>query len=103
LSLNTKKFFKVTLGALIIMGLLAAWLGFGDRGFIHLYQKDKERKEYLEKIRQLEEENEKLLKEIDRLHNDKEYIESIARNELGLVKEDEIIYRFEKEDNSTEK
>ena len=100
---NMKRFFKVTFAVLILLGFLVAWLGFGERGFIHLYRMDKERQEYQEKIRQLEEENNKLLEEIDRLHNDKEYIESIARKELGLVKEDEIIYRFDKEETPSEK
>lgn len=90
-----KGIIKVTLITLIILGLIIAWLGFGERGFIHLYRMDKERQFYKEKIQKLEEANLKLLDEIKRLREDNEYIESIARKELGLIKEDELIYRFD--------
>jgi cell division protein FtsB/cell division protein DivIC len=43
----------------------------------------------------LEEENQKLKEEVKRLQSDKRYIEEIARKELGMVKEGEIIYRFD--------
>ena len=73
-----KGIIKVTLITLIILGLIIAWLGFGDRGFIHLYRMDKERQFYKEKIQKLEEANLKLLDEIKRLREDNEYIESIG-------------------------
>jgi len=86
----------------LFLCLIIAWLGFGERGFKYLYGKEKERQAYLKKIHKLEEENQKLLEEIDRLHTDKKYLESVARRELGLIKDDEILYRFtgEKEDNN---
>ena len=43
----------------------------------------------------LEEENQKLKEEVKRLQSDKRYIEEIARKELGMVKEGEIIYQFD--------
>ncbi len=79
---------------------MIAWLGFGERGFIHLYQMEKERRASVEKILLLENENHELLEEINRLRTDNEYIESVARRELGLIKEDEILYRFSREDGS---
>ncbi len=33
--------------------------------------------------------------EVRRLQNEKRYIEEIARKELGMVKEGEIIYQFD--------
>ena len=83
--------------------LIISWLGFGERGFKYLYGKEKERQAYRKKIHKLEKENQKLLDEIDRLHTDKKYLESVARRELGLIKDDEILYRFarEKEDNNS--
>ena len=59
----------------------------------------------MEIIHKLKKNNQKLLEEIKRLRTDKEYIESVARKELGLIKDNEIFYRFtrEKGDNpSTE-
>jgi cell division protein FtsB len=34
------------------------------------------------------------LDEIQRLRSDREYVENLGRREMGLVKEDEIMYRF---------
>ena len=83
--------------------LIISWLGFGERGFKYLYGKEKERQAYRKRIHKLEKENQKLLDEINRLHTDKKYLESVARRELGLIKDDEILYRFarEKEDNNS--
>ncbi len=97
LGFDRKEFFKIFFLTLILLGLVVSWLAFGDRGFIHLYRMEKERQAYLEKIRRLEDANKELLDEIERLRNDREYIESEARKALGLVKEDEVIYKFGKE------
>ena len=94
--MNGKNILKFSLLALLFLGLVVAWLGFGERGFIHLYRMDRERQTYLEKINNLERENRQLLDEIQRLRSDREYVENIGRREMGLVKEDEIMYRFEK-------
>ncbi|MBP1742862.1 MAG: hypothetical protein H6Q48_5155 [Deltaproteobacteria bacterium] len=92
--MNGKNILKFSLLALLFLGLVAAWLGFGERGFIHLYRMDRERQTYQEKINKLERENRELLDEIHRLRSDREYVENLGRRELGLVKEDEIMYRF---------
>lgn len=91
---NGKNILKFSLIALLFLGLVVAWLGFGERGFIHLYRMDRERQAYQEKINTLERENRELLDEIQRLRSDREYVENLGRRELGLVKEDEIMYRF---------
>ncbi|MCJ7493105.1 MAG: septum formation initiator family protein [Deltaproteobacteria bacterium] len=57
-------------------------------------------KEEREKIKiatgRLSEENRKLAQQIERMKkNKKEEVERIAREELGLVKKGEIIYKFE--------
>jgi cell division protein FtsB len=93
--LTGKGFLKCALLILLFLGLVAAWLGFGERGFIHLYRMDLERQAYMERINKLERENRELLDEIQRLRSDREYVESIGRGDLGLIKEDEIMYRFE--------
>ena len=43
----------------------------------------------------MEEENQRLREEVRRLQHEKRYIEEIARKELGMVKEGEIIYLFD--------
>ena len=94
--LSKTGFFKVTFFFLLLLALMAAWLGFGERGLGHLFQMEKERQSHLERISQLERENKELLDEIERLRTDQEYIEAMGRRELGLVKNEEILYRFEK-------
>jgi len=102
--LNGRNILKFSLLALLFLGLVVAWLGFGERGFIHLYRMDRERQTYLEKINKLERENRELLDEIQRLRSDREYVENLGRREMGLVKEDEIMYRFErKKENGKQK
>ena len=98
-----KGILKFSLFALLFLGLVAAWLGFGERGFIHLYRMDLERQAYTERIKKLERENRELLDEIQRLRSDREYVESIGRKDLGLVKDDEIMYRFEKKKQESKK
>ena len=97
MNIKIKDFLKVSLIVFIILGVIVSWLAFGEGGFVHLYRKEKERQAYLEKIRELERTNQELLDEINRLREDKAYIESVARRELGLVKDNELIYRFSKE------
>lgn len=101
MGLDKKEFLKISFITLLFLGLIVAWLTFGDRGFIHLYRMEKERQIYLEKIRKLEEANQELLDQINRLRSDRNYIEKEARNELGLVREDELIYRFDREEDKT--
>jgi cell division protein FtsB len=78
--------------------LVVSWLAFGDRGFKWVITMDKERQEYVERIKKLELANQELRDEIDRLKYDRDYIETAARRELGLLKENEVIYKFNNED-----
>ena len=97
MDLSKKDILKLSLIILLFLCLIVAWLAFGNRGFVHLYRMEKERQAYLEKIRALENANQELMEKIHRLRKDKEYIESVARRELGLVRENELIFRFSKD------
>ena len=44
----------------------------------------------------LQEENRKLAEKVNRLRNNKDEVEKVAREELGLVKKGEVVYQFEK-------
>jgi cell division protein FtsB len=102
--LTGKDILKFSLLALLFVSLVVAWLGFGERGFIHLYRMDRERQAYMERINKLERENRELLEEIQRLRSDREYVENLGRREMGLVKEDEVMYRFgTKKENEKQK
>ena len=99
LRLIRKGLFRFILFTVFFSALVVAWLGFGQRGFIHLYRMEKEKQSYIDRIRNLEAENRALLDEIDRLLNDHDYLESVARRELGFVKSDEVLYRFAQQED----
>lgn len=81
---------------IIISLLMLGGLTFlGEKGIFNLLRLRKEVVRIKEKNSQLEVENQKLKEEIKRLRSDKRYIEEIARKELGMVKEGEIIYQFD--------
>ena len=84
---------------LILMILSLLVLGgltfLGEKGIFNLLRLRKEVARIKERNLKLEEENQKLKEEVKRLQSDKRYIEEIARKELGMVKEGEIIYRFD--------
>ncbi len=80
------------LSLLIALGVLTF---FGEKGVLRLLRLQKELGAIKARSLKIEEENRKLREEVRRLQNDKRYIEEIARKELGLVKEDEIIYQFD--------
>ena len=77
--------------------LLLAWLSFGRHGLTDLYKTQKEKERCLHILENLKEKNRMLANEIRRLKEDNKYFESVARKQLGMVKENEIIYRFKNE------
>ncbi len=76
----------------LILGYLTF---FGEKGIFHLHRLQKELARIEEANKKMEEENQKLREEVKRLQNEKQYIEEIARKELGMVKEGELIYLFD--------
>lgn len=76
----------------VVVGLLAF---FGDKGVVHLLRLKRELARIQERTQKIEEENRKLREEARRLREERRYIEEIARRELGMVKEDEIVYQFD--------
>lgn len=97
MKLNKKEIITFFLYLVPIIFILVLWLGFGDRGLLNLHRMEKERDEYIERIQRLEKENQRLWAEINRLRTDREYIESLARKKLGLLKENEVIFKFKNE------
>jgi len=90
--MNKKHLLLLILIPLLILGILTF---FGEKGILHLLRLQNELVRIKEKNMKLEGENQKLREEVKRLQTDKRYIEEIARRELGMVKEGEIIYQFD--------
>lgn len=88
---------KVSRYMIVVIVLLVALLvTFSNRGLIDYFRM----KERLTAMRStnsnLAGENRELKKTVSLLRNDLSYIEMVARNELGMVKEGDVVFRFEK-------
>ena len=77
----------------VLLFSLLFFIIFGEHGFMDLNILKKERDQLAEKNGQLSHQNLSLSVEIDRLKHDPKYIENIARQELGMVAEDELILK----------
>ncbi len=80
---------------LFISGMLLFAL-FGSRGLMQIYRLKEEKDRIQASNVRLQEDNRKLGEQINRLRNDKNEVEKIAREERGMVKKGEIVYQFEK-------
>jgi cell division protein FtsB len=66
---------------------------FSDKGLSDLFKLRSERDRLMNQNVQLKKENDTLYRTIERLRNDPDYIESVARKELGMIKKDEVILK----------
>ncbi len=89
-------------GVLLVFLFLAVVTFFGDKGILHLMHLKKELSRIKAVNVKVDEENRKLKEEVSRLQHDRRYIEEIARKELGMVKDGEIIYHFDVPSNQKE-
>jgi cell division protein FtsB len=93
--MTTKRKIVITTGIVVLFSFLFV-IGLGDRGAVDLYQL------HLRKVRldksnlELKKKNRALYRSIQRLKHDPEFIENIARSELGMVGKDEVVYQFRK-------
>jgi cell division protein FtsB len=79
--------------AVVLLFSLLCFIIFSEHGLVDLNTLRKERDQLVEKNERLSYENLTLSAEIDRLQHDPKYIESIARQELGMVGQDELILK----------
>jgi cell division protein FtsL len=81
------------LAAILLLFLVATSL-MGERGLIRLYQLHRTRADLTQEVEQLTAANAALEKEVRALRTDPDRVEAIAREELGLVKPEELVYEF---------
>ena len=83
---------------LILLGLTF----FGDRGILHVWRANQQMAELEKQLQALQKVNTGLRQEIDALRNgdDLQAIESLARRELGMVRDDERVYQFSPDDQN---
>lgn len=80
--------------ATALIGFLAFTSVFGDRGLLSIHRLSAQETQLREKADGLEAENAKLKDDVRRLNEDDVYIEKVAREGQGLVKDGETVYRF---------
>lgn len=86
------KFFPIWLFVLVLVMLGFALLG--DRGVLRAMQSWQHREDLVAQLGSLHQEQQRLREEIRRLRDDRDYWEQLARKELGMVREGEIVYQF---------
>jgi cell division protein FtsB len=80
----------LALAILTVLGSLVA----GRDGIPSLLALKRERQRLGEQAVALLQQNTTLREQIDRLRTDDRFLEGLARRELGLVRPDELVYRF---------
>jgi cell division protein FtsB len=78
-------------GAVVAMFNLMLLIVFGDNGLVELSRLRDKEQQMVRQNETLAGENVNLYRTIRRLKTDPVYIESVARNELGMVGKDDII------------
>jgi cell division protein FtsB len=79
--------------AILLLAAMFFFIIVSEHGLADLIFLKKERRKLVEKSMRLTRENLSISVEIDRLKHDPEYIENVARKELGMIGEDEVILK----------
>jgi cell division protein FtsB len=82
----------LAIAAVVMLNLLLV-IVFADNGFLEMGRAGAQRDRMVYENERLTKENLRLYHTIDRLKNDHVYIENIARHELGMVAENELIFK----------
>jgi cell division protein FtsB len=95
-----KRMYFIPAGAILFILFFTI---FGERGLLRIYHLNQEKQETRKRLEELKVENEKLKREIEALKTDRRYLESIARKDFGLVRQNETIYQFPSPENAGSK
>lgn len=85
---------RLGLWPLALVALILGFALFGDRGILHMLKLSGQQATLTQKLADVESQNEGLRTEIAALRGDRRYIERIARTELGMVRDDELVFQF---------
>jgi len=83
---------KVVVGLMVLVILV--FTVFGDHGLLKLVRSDRQKQAFVEQVEKLRSENAVLEERIELLTNDFDYLERIAREDLGMVKPGEFVFQF---------
>jgi len=69
---------------------------FGDNGWLELRRMRATHAGLIQENNRLMFENQRMYRSIERMQSDPEFIEDVARRELGMIRRDELIFTFKK-------
>ena len=92
--ISNKPIFWKLVTSFLVLGLLLYVFLIGKVGFFQVWDKKKELKEWEEVVANLRTENDSLKQVLSRLESDLEYVEKVAREEYGMIKKGERLYRL---------
>jgi len=78
---------------ILVLFSLLLFIMFSDNGLADLFKLKSDKDRLLQENTRLKRENLIMYRTIERLKNDPEYIESIARKELGMIRKGEVILK----------
>ena len=90
--MNQRQRILLSITAFLLVALFCFTI-FSEHGLMDLNLLKQEQDSLQENNEQLTRENLALSVEIDRLENDPDYIEDVARRELGMIRKDELILK----------
>jgi cell division protein FtsB len=85
---------RLNLWPLALVALILGFAFFGDRGILHMLNLSSQKAILSQELAKFETQNERLRIEITALRSDRRHIERIARTELGMVRDDELVFQF---------
>jgi cell division protein FtsB len=81
------------IGGITVLFMLLFLIIFSHDGIVDFYHLSKEKSYIVSDNLKIEKKNLNLIIEINRLKNDKEYIEHVAKHEFGMANLDEFVFR----------
>lgn len=70
---------------------------FGENGLVELMRMRSSQQELLKANHRLIQENLSMYRTVERMQKDVSFIENVARQELGMIRSDELIFKFKTE------
>ncbi len=98
---ETKSIWFSLIPGLLLLAVMATAV-FGEKGILCAVKSSQQKEKLQAEVRALEEANLDLRKQIESLRSDPRYLESIARQELGMVRQDELVYQFRSPNKTAE-
>ena len=83
----------------LVIGIVAAALFLflsGEDGYVRVHAKKQELAQLRQRIEVLEIQNDSLRHQVWQLDNDLDYVEKVAREEFGMARPGESVYRIER-------